>query len=198
MKRITGLAAAWVAGTLVAIVIAAAAVGSVRSEVTDAPSALGASSIAEVTTTSVPDTEEEPTSTTSTTSTTLSPPETTTTTVDETDDTETTTTTEVVDTETHSTSTTTAPPVTTTTSASYTKTYGTEAGLPGEVTIIVSGESVTFGGASPLPGWTVELEDSGPEQVDVHFERNEDDGEKIEFKAEIEDGELDVKISEED
>ncbi len=198
MKRITGLAAAWVAGTLVAIVIAAAAVGSVRSEVTDAPSALGASSIAAITTTSVPDTEEEPTSTTSTTSTTFSPPETTTTTVDETDDTETTTTTEVVDTETHSTSTTTAPPVTTTTSASYTKTYGTEAGLPGEVTIIVSGESVTFGGAWALDGWKVELEDSGPEQVDVHFERNEDDDEKIEFKAEIEDGELEVEISEED
>jgi len=118
--------------------------------------------------------------------------------VDETDDTETTTTIPVVGTPNHSTSTTTAPPVTTTTSASYTKTYGTESGLPGEVTIIVSGESVTFGGASPLLGWKVEIEDSGPEQVDVHFERNEDDEEKVEFKAEIEDGELDVKISEED
>lgn len=71
--------------------------------------------------------------------------------------------------------------------------------MAGSVRITVSGESVTFSGATPLPGWTVELENSGPEEVNVHFERNEDEDEEeeIEFKAKVEDGELKVTISEE-
>jgi uncharacterized protein YcnI len=64
------------------------------------------------------------------------------------------------------------------------------------VSITVTGASVTFAGATPLPGWTVEVKNSGPEEVKVHFERNDDEDEKIEFKAKVEDGELDVKISE--
>ena len=51
---------------------------------------------------------------------------------------------------------------------------------------------------SPLPGWTVELEDGGPEEVKVHFERNDDEADEIEFKAKIDDGELKVSISESD
>ena len=62
--------------------------------------------------------------------------------------------------------------------------------------IVVSGSEVKFGGATPLPGWTVELENSGPEEVKVHFERNDDEEEEIEFKATIDDGELKVSISE--
>ena len=62
--------------------------------------------------------------------------------------------------------------------------------------IVVSGSAVKFGGATPLSGWTVELENSGPEEVKVHFERNDDEEEEIEFKATIDDGELKVSISE--
>jgi hypothetical protein len=199
MRRIAGIAAAWVAATLLAIAVAAAAVSSVRSEVTDVPTALGAPSTAAPTTTLLPTLDELSTSTT------VSSPETTTTTVDDNDDVETTTTLGEVDTSTVSTTTTTAAPVatttttttaTTTTNAGYTKTYGAEAGLPGSVSITVTGASVTFAGATPLPGWTVEVKNSGPEEVKVHFERNDDEDEKIEFKAKVEDGELDVKISE--
>ncbi len=41
MRRAAGITAAWMAATFVAIVIAAAAVASVRTEVTDTPTALG-------------------------------------------------------------------------------------------------------------------------------------------------------------
>jgi len=54
---------------------------------------------------------------------------------------------------------------------------------------------VSFAGATALPGWTVEVKESGPEQVSVEFERNDDEDEEINFKAEIEDGELEVEIS---
>ena len=91
--------------------------------------------------------------------------------------------------------TTTTTATTTTTSSSYTRSYGAEVGLPGEVTIIVSGDSVTFHSASPLPGWTVELKNGGPEEVKVDFERNDDEDEEIKFKAKVEDGELEAKVS---
>jgi uncharacterized protein YcnI len=86
--------------------------------------------------------------------------------------------------------------VTTPTTLAEADTFDTVAG---SVRITVSGESVTFAGATPLPGWTVELENSGPEEVKVHFERNEDEDEEeeIEFKASVEDGELKISISEE-
>ena len=63
---------------------------------------------------------------------------------------------------------------------------------------MVSGESVTFAGATADPGWTVELEKAGPPEVEVHFERNEGEEEEedeIEFHAKFEDGELVVTIS---
>ncbi len=53
---------------------------------------------------------------------------------------------------------------------------------------------MTFGGAFPKPGWSVELEKAGPESVEVKFETN-DESDEIEFHAEIEDGELKVSIS---
>jgi hypothetical protein len=192
MRRILGIAAAWTAATLVAVVIAAAAVASVRTEVTDAPTALGAPAVA----TEVTAQAQEPVD--QSTSTTAAPVDTTTTTVNLEDAIETTTTTPQVASST-STTTTKAPAVaststtTTTTDASYTKTYDTEAG---SVRIVVSGDSVSFAGATPLPGWTVELENSGPEEVKVHFERNDDEKEEIEFKAKIDDGELKVSTSE--
>jgi hypothetical protein len=195
MRGIVGIGAAWIAATLVAVVVATAAVGSVRSEVTNAPTALAAPLVAASETAPAPDSE---TSTTTTTSVVPAAP---TTTMAITVSTTTTTVPE-----THASGeapvTTTTPPVTpttattTTTSSNYAKTYDTEAG---SVRITVSGESVTFAGATPLPGWTVELEHSGPEEVKVNFERNEheDEEKEIEFKATVEDGELRISISEE-
>ena len=195
MRRIIGVGAAWVAATLVAVAIAAAAVGSVRGEVTDAPTALGTLSIAVVTTSTTMSIESLQTSTST------SPPGTTTTTVAVTD--ETTTTLGGVDTTSVSTTSTTAPPVTSTTEttttviSSYTRTYGAEAGLPGSVTVVVSGESVSFSTASALNGWRVELKNSGPEEVKVLFERNENKEDEIEFKAKVQNGELEITISDE-
>jgi len=195
MRRIIGVGAAWVAATLVAVAIAAAAVGSVRGEVTDAPTALGTLSIAVVTTSTTMSIESPQTSTST------SPPGTTTTTVAVTD--ETTTTLGGVDTTSVSTTSTTAPPVTSTTEttttviSSYTRTYGAEAGLPGSVTVVVSGESVSFSTASALNGWRVELKNSGPEEVKVLFERNENKEDEIEFKAKVQNGELEITISDE-
>jgi hypothetical protein len=60
---------------------------------------------------------------------------------------------------------------------------------------MVSGESVTFAGATADPGWKVELEKAGPPEVEVHFEKNEDEEDEIEFHAKFEDGELVVIIS---
>jgi hypothetical protein len=193
MSRIIGISAAWLAATLVAVAVAAAAVGSVRSEVTDAPTALAAPMVAVAATVPTPEPE---TATTTTTVFALPAP---TTPVPITDSTTTTADADQDDTPSGSPVTTTTPAATsttTTTASSYTKTYDTDAG---SVRITVSGESVTFAGAIPLPGWTVELENSGPEEVNVHFERNDDEGdeEEIEFKATIENGELKVSISEE-
>ncbi|MCL1601070.1 MAG: hypothetical protein M3112_05995 [Actinomycetia bacterium] len=189
MRRGIGITAAWMAATFVAILIAAAAVASVRTEVTDTPTALGEPAIVAVAIEPEPDEVDQLVSS-------VSIVETTTTTVSPTVEAETTSTTAQVDTPT---TTTTNPPAaaassttTSTTNASYTKTYDTEAG---SVRVTVSGDSVSFSGATPLPGWKVELENSGPEEVKVHFERNDDEGEEIEFKAKVEDGELEVSIS---
>ncbi len=192
MRRFVGIGAAWLAATLVAVAVAAAAVGSVRSEVADTPTVLAAPLVATSATVSASDLG-------SSTTTDSDIPQVPITTAR---NTETTTTLDEADTSGSSEATTTTPPVasssttTTTGASSYTKTYDTEAGT---VRITVSGESVTFSGATPLPGWKVELKNSGPEEVNVHFERNEDEHEdkEIKFKATIEDGELRVSISEE-
>jgi hypothetical protein len=214
MNRSFGFAAAWLAGTLVAVLIAAAAVGSVRNEVTDAPTALGAPN----TTISLPDPDsgpsttvtddievpvtdevaestttttllEEPTESESTTTTTTDPGQQTSTTVP-------TTTAPEHDPAPTTTTTTEAPSETTTTINSYTKTYDVKDA--GRVTIRVSGDSVTFAGAYPLEGWTFKLKNGGSEEVEVRFERNDDEEDRVSFKAKIDDGELEVKISDDD
>jgi len=212
MNRSFGLVAAWLAGTLVAVLVAAAAVGSVRNEVTDAPTALGAPN----TTISVPDPDstpptsivvevevpvadevEEPTTTTTLAE---EPTESTTTTTEPGQQTSTTapTTTAPDHDPPPSTTTTTEPPdeTTTTEAASYTKTYDVKDA--GSVTIRVSGDSVTFAGAYPLEGWTFKLKDGGPEEVEVRFERNDDEEDKVSFNAQVDDGELEVEISDDD
>ena len=210
MNRSFGFVAAWLAGTLVAVFIGAAAVGNVRNEVTDSPTALGASN----TVITIQDQEPEPSSPTSTageaivplvdspdespTTTTTLPEEpvepvvTTSTVPDDVTSTASTTTKSGHDDE--PTTTTTAPSTTTTTTtiASYTKTYDVEEA--GTVTIRVSGESVTFAGAYPLEGWTFKLKDKGPEEVEVRFSSNDDDDDEVTFKAKMKDGELDIDI----
>lgn len=88
--------------------------------------------------------------------------------------------------------TTTAPP------ASETKSYPiffSGDGQIGEVFIVISGESVSFGSARPIGPWTVGLESAGPPEVEVHFEYNDEEEEEIEFHAKFEDGQLVVTVS---
>lgn len=200
MKRGVGFVAAWVGATLVAVVVAAAAVGSVRSEVTDEPTALGSPSAAAIASDLPLDADDaeqaEPTAAPSPSEADV------TTTVHH----ATTTTTDGTSVSTSTSSTTTAPqsstttittaPETTTTSqaGSYSKSVDTPGG---SVTFLVEGERVTFGGAVPRTGWKVELESAGPEEVKVKFEKNDDSAE-IEVKGRVEDGELRINVSNDD
>lgn len=193
MKRGAGFIAAWVGATLVAVLVATAAVGSVRSEVTDQPSALGSPSAAALasdlpaeTSTTDPGSPTSGVADVAVTTTTALEPVTTTSTTHAGSDSSTST----------STSVTTSPqPETTTTAteprANYSKTFDTDGG---SVTFLIEGEAVNFGGAVPKTGWKVELEAAGPDEVKVKFEKNDDSAE-IEVKGRVEDGELLVSIS---
>lgn len=185
MKRGIGIVVAWTGATLLAVLIAAAAVGSVRSQVTDAPTPIGSPSAAALAT-DIPNDPGAGIGTTSTTSAPMTDAVGTTTTVDAT-------------TTTAASPTTSAPPTSaptttvatsTTVAASSSRTFDTVAG---SVQVIVDRNGVHFGGAFPNPGWRVELEDAGPESVEVHFERNEEEGD-VEFTARLEDGELLTQI----
>lgn len=189
MMRRVGIIVAWGAVTIVAMLIAGTAVGSVRGQVTDVPAIPTAGTVALLATT---------TTTTTTTTTMIIEPsitsdlpdtETTTTTVQAT----TTTTTEPVA-PTTTTTTSPAPPTTTTTttapqtSVTYHKLVG------GEVWISSAEPDVRLVNAIPAGGFTVEIEHSGPEEVRVEFESSDH---KSSFRAEWEDGELDIKLDEE-
>lgn len=197
----TGLkfTAAWLGATLVAVIVAATAVASVRSHVTDGPTQLGSPAAAAlatdvqnsdpiVSTTTVVDLSRVTTTTVfvePSTTTTLAPP--------------TPTSSPTSDSSPPSTSTTTTspPPQATTTaepSQSYSKTFDTDGG---SVRVVVDGDTVTFGGAVPKTGWSVELEKSGPEEVKVEFDQNNGGGE-VEFRAKVEGGELRVEVSGDD
>ncbi len=193
MARRFVLFAAWLGATALAVVVASAAVGTVRTEVTDQPSAaepfVAATIAAGATTTTIPTTVTDPS--TSTTSTVVDDPadevpsttlESSTTTLgsstrddDEDDD---------------PVPTTTVPTQTSTTAASVTKTYN----LPGgTVTISASDPDVRFVGASPAAGYTIEVEDRGPDEVKVEFEGA---GGESKFAATWDSGELRIDIDE--
>lgn len=199
MKRTLGISVAWLGATILAVVVAAAAVGSVRSEVTESPTALGSPAVAtlalDTATEAAPDPATEPKipDTTTLALPQASEPTTEPTTPKEPVPTSSTSTTSPgVGTPATSTTSTSQPPTPTTTApAQVYKTFDTAAG---SVRVIVQGNTVTFGGAFPKPGWSVELEKAGPESVEVKFETN-DDSDEIEFHAKIEDGELKVSIS---
>ena len=189
------IAAAWIGATLIAVVIASAAVGSVRSQVTDDALPLGSPDVAALSVdvtaasdTTMPSSTLVPTTTRANssgagTSTTVGPATTTTSSTLPPNGATSTSTTSTAPATT--TSTTTAP------STSYSRTFDTAGG---SVRVVVNGNNVTFGGAVPKTGGSVELKDPGPKEVKVEFEQNGGEGD-VEFTATIENGELKVEIS---
>ncbi|MEA2002845.1 MAG: hypothetical protein U9N84_13305 [Actinomycetota bacterium] len=198
MRRYLSIGAAWLGATVISVVIASAAVAGIRDRVVDAPVAIGlptttttlaadpgpttsspvtksiveaSSTTAEVATTTEATLPPESTTTSTTTTTTAAPPTTTEPPV--------------------ATTTTTAPPTTTTTPVSY-ATYD----LIGGTVILAAGDGeVNLVSATPRSGFRVDLEHTGPEEVEIKFESN-DHTSKLDAKWE--DGELRVKIKEED
>ena len=178
----------WLAVTTTAVFIAAAAVGSVRDHVTETPTAMvptttNTSPLADSPTTTTkagltPSTSEPPTTTTSTTtiavSTTTVPNVSTTTTQPPTP------------------TTTTTPPTTSTAPPSTEiRSYDL---VGGSVTVEVGSNTVHLAGASPKAGFSMEVENSGPEKVEVEF-KNDDHESK--FSGRFEDGTFVPKIEEE-
>ena len=198
MRRLTYVLI-WLAVTTTAVLVAAAAVGSVRDQVTDTPSAMVptttiATSLAGPATPTTeperePTTSIPPTSTTSTTTTIAAPtttvPDVSTTTTRPPAPTTTTTTTTP-------TTTTTAPPTTTTSPPSTEiRSYGL---VGGSVTVEVGASTVRLAGASPKAGFSVEVENAGPEKVEVEFKS---DDHESQFSGEFKDGVFVTKIEEE-
>lgn len=194
MARRFVLFAAWLGATALAVVVASAAVGTVRTEVTDQPAAaepfVAATIAAGATTTTITTTVADLSSSSTTTvvdgrddevpSTTVASSTTTvgsSTRDDDEDDDKVPTTTVPAQTS-------------TTTSASVTKTYNLSGGT---VTISASDPDVRFVGASPAAGYTIEVEDRGPEQVKVEFDGA---GGESQFVAKWDSGELLIDIDE--
>jgi hypothetical protein len=193
----------WIAVTTTAVFVAAAAVGSVRDRVTETPAAMipttaNTLSVSDVSTTTTEPgatsgTSEPVATTTPTTSTTTIP----------------TTTTVVVSTTEapeapEATTTTTPPPppppptTTTTTSTTTTVPPSTEIRsydlVGGSVTVEVGNNTVNLAGASPKAGFGMDVENSGPEKVEVEFESEDHDSH---FSARFEDGVFVPRIEEE-
>jgi hypothetical protein len=191
MMRRVGIVVAWVVATMVATMIAATAVGSVRGQVTDVPAIPNAGTavlLAATTTTGVTES--------STTSTVPANDPTTTTTAVVTPTSSTTTTTTAETSPSTTTSTTVPPPTTTTTTATAppgpsVTTHRLEGG---EVRISALEPDVNLVSAFPFGGFSVEVEKSGPDKVEVQFESEDH---KSSFKASWEDGELKIDIKEE-
>lgn len=190
MIRRVGIVAAWLATTMVAMLIAATAVGSVRGQVTDVPAIPTAGTSALLTTTTAAteafalgaSTAESTTTTTTVagaaTGSTTTTSGTTTTTV----------------TSTPITTPTTVPTSTTTTTVPHGLSIATYTLIGGQVTISTLEPDVGLVAAVPAAGFSAEIEESGPGEVKVEFESS---GHKSSFRARWEDSELDIKIKEE-
>ena len=180
----------WLAVTTTAVFVAAAAVGSVRDQVTETPAAMVPTTT--VTTSlanpAVPTTEPaiEPATTVTaptTTSTTTTIAASTTTVPDA----STTTTRPAAPTVT-----TTAPPTTTTRPpATEIRSYDL---VGGSVTVEVGANTVGLAGASPKAGFSMDVENSGPEKVEVEFKSQQHESH---FTGRFEDGVFVPKIEEE-
>ncbi|MEA3501218.1 MAG: hypothetical protein U9R47_00465 [Actinomycetota bacterium] len=189
----------WLAVTVTAVLIASAAVSSVRDQVTDTPTAAASPTTIALRTTeqavldptelesSSPTSIDEPIKTTTTTTTTT-PPATTTIPLQSTTTVPTTTVPSSPDPTT--TTTTTAP----TTTAPTTEIRSYEL-VGGSVSVEISSETVRLAGASPKPGFTMEVENSGPEKVEVEFHSEDHESH---FSGKIEDGEFKPSIDESD
>jgi hypothetical protein len=187
----------WLAVTVTAVLIASAAVSSVRDHVTDTPTAMLPPTTIAISSTEqlvaapiqpekpAPIVTEEPsTSTTSapTTTTTVQPETPTTTSPSDPEPAETTTTT------------TTVPATTTTTSAPTTEVRSYEL-VGGSVSVEIGDGTVRLAGASPKPGFAMEVENSGPEKVEVEFHN---DDHESHFTGKFEDGRFEPSIDEGD
>ncbi len=186
MRRI-GLVVAWSAATLVAMTIAATAVGSVRGHVTDLPAIPTAGTAMLLTTTTTSDLTESSTTSTPPTTDSAAPSTTTTTT-------RTTTTTTVPPGPATTTSTTVPPGPATTTTVPPGPAITTYTLIGGQVTISALEPEVGLVAAVPSAGFSAEIEESGPEEVEIDFKSSDH---KSSFQARWKDGELDVKIDEE-
>lgn len=193
MRQRLGVISAWVLATAVSVAIASSAVATVQDEVTASPSPLRTQAVqALAASTTVPPapTVQPPVTTTSSSPTTTGAAESTTTVAPATTAPAAATTTTTV-----AVATTSAPPATTTTVAAPGPEFRSYELVGGSVRIRILGTQVFFAGATPAPGFDVDVEEQGPEKVVVEFETPEHESK---FVAKFEDGELDVKISEED
>jgi len=182
VRRIT-YALLWLAVTAAAVFVAAAAVGSVRDQVTDAPAAMAPMT---TTTTTAPTVSSvTPVADTSTTTTTAGPL--TTTTVAQT------TTTAPAATTTKPPS----PPPTTTSTTSTTPPPASEIRsyelVGGSVTVEIGSSTVQLAGASPKAGFRMEVEANGPNKVQVEFTS---DHHESHFSGEFKDGRFVPEIEE--
>ncbi len=174
----------WLVVTAAAVFVAAAAVGSVRDQVTDAPTAMAPTTTA-TTTTVAPKIDTDPTGAGTSTTTAASPFTSPTTT--------TTTTTPAV--------TTTRPTVPASTTTSTTTTATTSPAVEirtydlvgGSVTVEIGSSEVYLAGASPKAGFRMEVEDNGPDKVQVEFKS---DDHESHFSGKFEDGRFIPEIEE--
>lgn len=202
MKR---LAVGWVVATAIALAFSLGAVAQVRNRVIEPAVEIPATLAAATTTTTTEEPVdhidgEEPATATTATTTTIAPSTSTTST----------TTTSVAPVEAKppiSTTTTTAPPTTTTTTAPPPSTTTTTTTAPpiqpststytlvgGVVTISYSPGVVNFVSAIPEAGFSTEQLHTGPDEVRINFNS---ETHSSEFRAEWENGVLDIKTSEE-
>lgn len=92
--------------------------------------------------------------------------------------------------------TTTSIPSSTTTSTAPSDSHGTfsatfNAGAAGTVVIASDGSNLTIVSVNTVPGWSTEVEVLSGREVELDF-RN--DGRRIQFKAELEDGEIRIRV----
>lgn len=193
----------WLAVTATAVLIASAAVSSVRDQVTDTPTAMLPPTTVTVSSTEPlvadPVEPEAPAAdTVEGASTTTTSPATTTTTTTTPPTTVPTTTTPSADPEpTQTTTTTTTSPATTTTTTTSAPTTEVRSYdlVGGSVSVEIGDGTVRLAGASPKPGFTMEVEDSGPEKVEVEFHN---DDHESQFTGKFEDGRFTPSIGESD
>ena len=171
----------WLAVTTTAVFVAVAAVGSVRDQVTETPTAMVPTTTIDTSLADPALPVTEPGSEPPTPAPTITPTFTTTTVVGSS--------TTVPDVST----TTTPPPAPTTTGLPATEIRSYEL-VGGSVTVEVGPNTVHLAGASPKAGFSMDVENSGPEKVEVEFKS---ESHESNFSGRIEDGAFVPEIEEE-